>query len=178
MLGKLLRGFKGHDHHLAWNRSDAAPETLVLTSPAFANGTPMPRRHAGVGVGANLSPPLVIAGVPHGTQDLLLVMEDPDAPLPRPIQHLIARLMPATHHLPEGALGADKPVAFGKASFGHSGYGGPRPIPGHGPHRYVFQLFAVSRPLNLPPGAGLSDYLALMQGKVLARGRLTGTYER
>lgn len=178
MLGKLLSGFKGHDRDLAWNRSDAAAETLRLTSPAFANGTPMPRRFAGTGVGANLSPPLTIEGVPPGTQDLFLVLQDPDVPLPAAIVHMIARLMPVTRNLPEGALNAGQPIAFGKASFGSIGYQGPRPIPGHGPHRYVFQLFAVSRPLNLGPKAKLADYLEVMKGHILARGRLTGTYER
>lgn len=178
MLGKLLGRLKGHDRHLAWNLSDPAPETLRLSSPAFDNGTPMPRRHAGTGVGANLSPPLVIEGVPPGTQDLLLVLQDPDVPLPFAVVHMIARLMPSTRHLPEGALNDGQPIAFGKASFGRTGYHGPRPIPGHGPHRYVFQLFAVTRPLNLGPKAPLADYLNVMHGHVVARGRLTGTYER
>ncbi len=178
MLGKLLGAFKGHDSHLAWNRSDAAPETLRLTSSAFADGAPMGQRHAGVGAGRNISPPLLIEGVPEGTQDLLLVMEDPDAPLPRPIVHMIVRLPAKTHTIAEGGLNPGALVAFGRGSFGRIGYHGPRPIAGHGPHRYIFQLFAVSRPLNLGPKAGLADYLAAMKGRVLARGRLTGTFER
>lgn len=178
LLGTLLGGFKGHDRQLAWNLADAAPQTLRLASPAFTDGAPMPRRYAGTGVGDNLSPPLAIAGVPPETMDLLLVMQDPDAPLPWPIVHLIARLPPFTRAVAEGALNAGKMIAFGKGSFGRIGYAGPRPIPGHGPHRYIFQLFAVSCPLNFYPKATLAEYLARMKGRVRARARLTGTFER
>ena len=178
MLGQLLRGLKGHDRHLAWNRLEAAPETLHISSSAFADGAPMPLRHAGDGLGQNVSPPLHIAGVPAGAQDLVLVLEDPDVPLPRPIVHMIARLMVTTRDIAEGALNAGQPIAFGRGSFGRTGYHGPRPIPGHGPHRYIFQLFAVTRPLNMKPTATLTDFIALMSGTVVARGRLTGTFER
>ena len=178
MFGKLLKPFKGRDRYLAWNRVDPVPATLSLTSPAFTDGTPMPRRYAGEGVGDNTSPPLHIAGVPHGAQDLLLVMQDPDAPLPHGVVHLIARVMVAASQLPEGALDARQTAGFGKGTFGRRGYAGPRPIPGHGPHRYVFQLFAADRPLNIGPDGELKDYLEVMKGHLLARGKLTGTFER
>jgi Raf kinase inhibitor-like YbhB/YbcL family protein len=178
MLGKLLKPFKGHDRHLAYNRVDPVAATITLTSPAFSEGHPIPRRYAGEGVGDNVSPPLCVSGVPHGTQDLLLVIQDPDAPLPRPLTHLIARVMVAAHEIPEGALNAGQAVGFGKASFGWRGYMGPRPIPGHGPHRYVFQIFAANRSLNIGPDGSLDDYLEVMKDRLVARGRLTGTFER
>jgi Raf kinase inhibitor-like YbhB/YbcL family protein len=138
----------------------------------------MPTRHAGTGVGDNLSPPLVIAGVPEETATLLLILQDPDAPIPRPVVHLIAQLAPATRELAEGALNPGRPVCFGRGSFGHFGYAGPRPVPGHGPHRYIFQLFALTRVPPCAPDAGLKDYLAASAGYAAARGMLTGTYER
>jgi hypothetical protein len=57
-------------------------------------------------------------------------------------------------------------------------YAGPRPVKGHGPHIYAFQLFAVDRPLALGPSFGRRDVLEAMRGIVTARGRLDGTYER
>lgn len=178
MLGKLLKPFKGHDRHLAWNRVEPVPATISLTSPAFDDGAPIPRRYAGEGIGDNTSPPLTISGVPHGTQDLLLVVQDPDAPLPHGAIHLIARVMVAASHLPEGSFDPHRAVGFGKGSFGRRGYAGPRPIPGHGPHRYIFQIFAANRSLNIGPDGTLKDYLEVMKGHLLARGKLTGTFAR
>jgi phosphatidylethanolamine-binding protein (PEBP) family uncharacterized protein len=55
---------------------------------------------------------------------------------------------------------------------------GPRPVRGHGPHRYVFQLFALSRPIAVGERPDRAEVLAAMRGAVIARGKLTGTYER
>jgi phosphatidylethanolamine-binding protein (PEBP) family uncharacterized protein len=51
------------------------------------------------------------------------------------------------------------------------------PIPSHGPHSYVFQLFAVDVPLDLPDKFGRADALRALAGHVVARARLDGTYE-
>lgn len=178
MLGQLLRRCRGRDAHLAWNRLEPAPETLTLTSPAFADGAAIPKRHAGRGVGENSAPALHIDGVPAHTDTLVLILQDPDAPVPRPIVHLIALLPPATQTLAEGALNAPSALQFGRGSFGRIGYAGPRPIPGHGPHRYIFQVFAACGGKPLAPGANLKYVLAALHGHLIARGRHTGTYER
>ena len=69
-------------------------------------------------------------------------------------------------------------LQIGFGSFKRRGYAGPRPIPGHGPHRYIFQIFALDRPSGLDYTATLPRALSAIDGKVIARGRLTGTYER
>jgi hypothetical protein len=67
--------------------------------------------------------------------------------------------------------------------MGGPGYLGPAPIKGHGPHRYVFQIFALADPVTAgATGAGLDtakprDVIAAAS-KPLARGRLDGFYER
>jgi len=62
------------------------------------------------------------------------------------------------------------------------GYAGPEPIKGHGPHRYVFQVFAMGAPVaadrNWAESAKPRALLAAVTGPVLGRGRLTGVYER
>src|SRR4051812_41288959 len=86
VLGRLLRGIHAGEKHLAWNDPAVrgAPASIVLTSPSFEAGSCIPKRHAGKGVGENVSPPLSWSGVPPHAAELLVIVEDPDAPLPRP----------------------------------------------------------------------------------------------
>ncbi|MBB6249960.1 YbhB/YbcL family Raf kinase inhibitor-like protein [Nitrospirillum iridis] len=183
-LGRLLRGLRAGDGRLVINHALVmdAPATLRLSSPAFTDGARMPRRHAGGGVGDNLSPALTWTGVPAGTAALALVMQDPDAPLPRPATHLLATgIATSRKSFEEGELcpQVGNGLTLGRGLFGRVGYAGPRPVRGHGPHRYVFQLLALEHPLALPELPSLGDLLAALTPQtVLAWGALTGTYER
>ena len=183
LLGRLLRSQRGRDRSLAMNdpRVATAPPCLRLTSSAFADGAPMPARQAAAGIGEELSPPLAWTGVPEGTADLVLVVQDPDAPLPRGIVHCIAtRIDPSLGGLAEGALapGRTPPgLQLGRGSFGKIGYQGARPILGHGAHRYIFQLFALAGPLGVER-PDLAALLTAMEGRVVATGHLIGTYQR
>jgi len=183
LIGRVLRGVHAGDRHLAWHHAAiaAAPVTLALASPWFEEGGVLPRRSAGAGVGGNVSPPLHWRPAPAGAVELALLIEDPDAPLPRPFIHLIAfGLPPGLTALPEGALapGATAGLGFGRNTFGAQGYAGPRAIPGHGSHRYIFQLLALGRRTEFaaPPKLGL--FLDAVAGTVLASGRLTGQFSR
>lgn len=85
---------------------------------------------------------------------------------------------PKLDRVPAGALqpGASG-IRFVSADLGHRGYAGPRPIPGHGPHHYRFLTFAIDEPIEGTVTTARA-LLAAMSGHVLARGALTGTYER
>ena len=181
-VGRLLRNVRAHDQYLACNDRScaAAAETIELSSPAFRNGGHIPIKYAGKGEGLNISPPLLIAPVPEDTAELVLIVQDPDAPLPRPIVHLVAAgIAPKQNEIGEGMLLRDAAtsIQLGRGSIGQTGYFGPRPVPGHGPHRYVFQIFALDAQLALRPKPRLKAVLAAMQGLVIAKGRLTGMYE-
>ncbi len=187
-IGRLLRPVRAGMRRTAWYRSATrpAPEMIVVTSDAFADGGAIPQRYAGKGVGDDVSPPLAWSNVPDDAAELVLVIEDPDAPLPRPVVHcLVTGIDPASGCLPEGALnlvdGAAPTAAgviVGRGSFGRRGYAGPRPVPGHGAHRYVFQLYALDTPSGLDDTATLSRTMEAVAGHVIARGRLTGTYRQ
>jgi phosphatidylethanolamine-binding protein (PEBP) family uncharacterized protein len=103
-----------------------------------------------------------------------------DVPFRRPIAHLALAGIPVEEvSFDEGALNKGAvPYGTGRGSFGREGYAGPRPIPGHGPHAYVFQLFALGSTLSLPTDASADAILQAMRGRVVGRGRLTGYYER
>ncbi len=45
---------------------------------------------------------------------------------------------------------------------------GPRALRGHGPHRYVFQLFALDNRLNFDNPPKLAELKKAMQGHVLS----------
>ena len=168
LLGRMLRGVHAGDSHLAWARL-VGPESITLTSPDFEPGGVIPRLHAAEGVGANVSPELAWTGVPAQTAALLLLLEDPSVPLPRPILHVAAVIAPILDGIPRGMLEHDSPgITLLDGSIKGLGYSGPRPVMDQGPHDYVFQLFALDR---VP--TSLRDV-----GTVLGRGRLTGTYER
>ncbi len=180
-LGRMLRNRRAGQAKLTWNRPELrAPETISLTSDAFGHDEHMPAWSAGKGVGDNRSPQLRWTGVPDSAAELVLVMEDPDVPLPRPVVHLaLAGIPPQVSSLDEGALDAGAgPFGTGAGSLRNRGYAGPRPVPGHGPHSYVFQLYAVSEPLGTAPGASPATIVAAMAGRVIVRGRLDGRYER
>ena len=79
--------------------------------------------------------------------------------------------------VPDGA-GGDMRGDVGRNSSFVEGWLPPDPPPGHGEHEYIFQLFALSEPLDLDPDPGRSALLAAMDGKVIGLGLLTGTYAR
>ena len=175
-VGRLLRPIRAGARR---SRLATLPSVLavILSSPAFADGAAMPAEYAGDGVGGNVSPPLRWDGVPAATAALVLVIDDVDVPLPRPLIHTVAVLPAGIDDLDEGALGAGAPgVRFLRTVLGR-GYHGPRPIPGHGTHHYRFHVFA----LDAPVADDVTSVHALRTGmkrSLIARGLLTGTYRR
>jgi Raf kinase inhibitor-like YbhB/YbcL family protein len=172
-LGRALLGRRAGEDTLTWHRFNA-PSTLLVTSSAFSHGTPIPPEYAAAGVGSNVSPPLSWSGIPAGARELVLVVEDPDAPLRVPFVHLaLAGIRPDSKGVARGELNT-----LGVGALGRKGWSGPRPIRGHGVHHYVFQLFALDTELGLAADAAPSAIVDAMQGHVVARGRLDGTFER
>jgi phosphatidylethanolamine-binding protein (PEBP) family uncharacterized protein len=178
-LGRLLRNVRAGDQRspLAGNAFDA-PAVITVTSTAFSEGGRIPQTCAGKGVGDDVSPQLGWTGVPSATRQLVLIIDDVDAPVPRPLLHTVAVLEPTVDNVAQGALRPGVAgVRFIKASLGNYGYAGPRPIPGHGPHHYRFHVLAIDKPVS-DVIATSKALLADIAGHLLGRGMLTGTYER
>jgi Raf kinase inhibitor-like YbhB/YbcL family protein len=155
-------------------RPAPAPAHLRLWSPAFADGGTIPIRFTCSGEGA--APPLRWSGVPAGARELALTLVDPDAPGGRFVHWVVLGLSPRLGGIPEGAKPAT--LRLGKASSGKVGYEAPCPPPGGGPHRYVFTLFALRRPLAASYGASADQVRRAMLGAVIAQGRLVGRFGR
>jgi phosphatidylethanolamine-binding protein (PEBP) family uncharacterized protein len=58
-----------------------------------------------------------------------------------------------------------------------AGYGGPMPPPGK-PHRYFFTLYAIDQAMNLTPGLSKTALMKAIEGHVLEKAQLMGTYKR
>lgn len=145
---------------------------LAISSPAFADGQPIPARFTADGT--NLSPELVIANPPPGTACFALIVDDPDAPMGTWVHWVAWNIPAATAGIPEGKLPAGS--VEGRNSWGRTGYGGPSPP--SGTHHYHFKLYALDRPLELPRTADKQTLIDAMEGRVLARAQLIGTYRR
>ncbi len=182
-VGRALNTVRGDANSLvsADPAFAAVPEIIQLTSPAFAQGGPIPTAHTEDG--AKLSPPLCWIGVPPEAEGLVLLIEDQDSPTPRPLVHaILAGLAPHDGELAEGALpspdheGEDH--GLGRNSFMQRAYLPPDPPRGHGPHRYAFQIFALDRTPEFSHVPGRTALVDALRGHVIARGLLIGTYER
>ncbi len=157
-------------------------KTFTVRSTAFDQNQTIPRKFTGEA--EDISPPLSWSGLPEGTKELALIMDDPDAPRPQPWVHWVMYRIPAdAQGLPEN-IPPDKPVSNpkgalqGMTTFEKIGYGGPMPPKGHGLHHYHFKVYALDIPLNLDPGKTKQALLEAMQGHILAQGELIGTYQR
>jgi phosphatidylethanolamine-binding protein (PEBP) family uncharacterized protein len=178
MIGRLLRPARASTARSPLAGAGfAAPTTIAVTSTAFADGDPIPRRHAGRGVGDDVSPELRWRGVPPGTAALVLLLDDVDVPLRKPLIHSAAVLPPDCAGLDEGQFRPGPVLRNVPTMLGKDGYSGPRPIPGHGPHHYRFHVLALDRPVPAD-ATSVKTVLAAAAGHVLARGTLTGTYDR
>lgn len=154
---------------------------LELRSPSFAAQASMPAKYTCEG--DDVSPPLAWSGAPSGTKSFALIVDDPDAPDPRAPKttfvHWVAYNLPATStELREDAPRTGMPPgsAAGRNDGQRAGYHGPCPPIGR--HRYFFKLYALDVVL---PDLGTLTKAQLeqaMQGHVLEKAELVGTYEK
>jgi hypothetical protein len=158
------------------------PETIVLSSQAFAHNTDIPLRFSGYG--SNTAPDIAWSNLPPGTQQLALILDDPVFGMP-PFVHWVAYNIPVTATgLPEG-LSANAIVAHpglegminGSNGTRRTGYFGPRPPNNGKVHTYNFRIYALDYALKLPDGLNKEGLLDAMDGHVLATGLLTGNFK-
>jgi Raf kinase inhibitor-like YbhB/YbcL family protein len=148
---------------------------FTLSSSAFTHKGSIPKKYTCDG--EDISPPLAISNVPQGTKSIALIVDDPDAPAPPAggWVHLVAWNIDAGTSLIEEEV-LPEGVALGMNDFGRSEYGGP--CPPSGTHRYFFKAYALDTTLTLPRGSSKAELEEAMEGHILARAELMGTYTR
>jgi Raf kinase inhibitor-like YbhB/YbcL family protein len=152
---------------------------FVLSSSSFTHEGAIPSKYTCEG--SDMSPPLSWSGVPEGTKSLAFILDDPDAPDPKAPQRVwvhwvLYNLPPAAGSLEEGVDKLPGEAGVGKNDWGRTGYGGPCPPIGR--HRYFHKLYALDTVL---PDLGTPTKKELeqaMEGHILARAELMGTYEK
>jgi Raf kinase inhibitor-like YbhB/YbcL family protein len=162
----------------------AGQAAIRVTSLAFIDHGPLPVLYTADGEG--LSPPLQWSGLPPATTSVVLIVEDADSPTPQPLVHAIAVGLSAEDgFLREGALNDAASAEhdplhprLGRNSYQQSRWLPPDPPPGHGLHRYAFQVFALDGPVELPGSPGRDARVDALQNHAISSGCLIGTYER
>lgn len=156
-------------------------KALLLTSPAFQEGEPIPRRHTGFG--QDLSPALTLSSLCPESVSLTVVLEDLDVPFCREYTHWLLWNLPPQMEIPEGVPHGRTIPSLGDAvqgiAYGVHRYRGPYPpVFLRKPHRYVFRVYALDCILDLPPVSRRRALKTAMSGHILQEASLMGICRR
>lgn len=182
-IGHALQGVRAGLDEIAFNGIGLRQGlgAITVTSLAFRDHAPLPARYTADGEGH--SPPLQWSGVPASARSVVLLVEDADSPTPNPLVHaIVVGLPPGDGALAESAL----PSAGNEGTGVHSGLNSylqaawlpPDPPPGHGVHRYAFQVFALGAAHEFSDSPGREEVVEVLRSHAIAGGLLIGTCER
>ncbi len=145
---------------------------MILFSPAFGDNEQIPQKYTCDG--ENINPLLEIKEIPVGAQDLVLIVDDPDAPGGLWAHWLVWNIDPKITEIKENSV--PEGAVEGRTSFGHSGYGGP--CPPSDVHRYFFRLYALDIKLELGREIEKERLEQAMAGHIIAQTEIIGLYSR
>jgi Raf kinase inhibitor-like YbhB/YbcL family protein len=182
-VGHALINQRAGMDHVVYNllHRERSSARLSVSSPTFVFNGCLPTRYTADGAG--LSPPLEWDAVPAGAGSIAIIVEDADSPTPHPLVHaIVVNIDCSIRALEEGALNSPHHVGMGFAtgqnSFFKQAWLPPDPPPGHGEHRYVFQVFALSTGPDFSRVPGRREFIDAVLNRALAVGCVIGTYER
>ena len=148
-------------------------DNLHLESSAFQNGKEIPKKYGYKN--GNISPPLLITGVPSDSQSLVLIMDDPDAKAAVGkvwVHWIVWNIDPSVTKIDENSLPSD--CVEGKTDFNEIGYGGPAPPDKR--HTYIFKLYALNKKLDLKSDSTKNQVENAIEGSIILQTKLEGTY--
>ena len=144
---------------------------MKITSPAFGHNQTIPAKYTCDG--ENINPPLQFSDVPARAQSLVLIMDDPDAPMGMWVHWTLWNIDPKISNFPENSVPEG---AVQGATNRENRYGGP--CPPDREHRYFFKLYALDAKLDLGADAKKDELESAMNGHVLDQAELVGLYNR
>jgi len=150
----------------------ALPKIMKISSFAFENNSPIPSKYTCDG--QDINPPLEIEDIPEEAQSLVLVVDDPDAPIGTFLHWLVFNINPDVSLIEENSLPSG--AVQGRNGFGKESYGGP--CPPFGEHRYFFKIYALDKKLDLLSGSRLKEVEGAIQDHILDQAQLIGLYQR
>lgn len=145
---------------------------IKVSSTAFYHNDFIPQKYSCDG--EDINPPIKIENVPVEAKSLVLIVDDPDAPMGTWNHWLMWNIDPQINEIQENSVPGG--AVLGTNDFGKLEYGGP--CPPSGVHRYFFRVFALDTMLNLPVGAKRSELEKAMENHLIDQGELMGKYQR
>jgi len=145
---------------------------MKLSSPAFENNQTIPSKYTCDG--EDISPSLEISETPEGAKSLVLIIDDPDAPMGTWDHWIVWNITPLISSIEENSI--PEGAVQGTNSFGKQPYGGP--CPPSGVHHYRFKLYALDTRLELNPSSTKKDVEKAMEDHILDQAELIGLYQR
>lgn len=142
-------------------------KTIEVSSKAFKSGGLIPEKYTCDG--QNINPPLDISGMPYDTKTLVLIVDDPDAPVGTWVHWLVWNI-PVSRHLKENKVHGIE----GVNDFQQHHYAGP--CPPSGTHRYYFKIYALDDELDLPAHTNKFELEKAIKDHILGYGELVGIY--
>ncbi len=148
-------------------------KNMIISSSIFQNNGEIPKKYTCEGEGIN--PPLEFSGIPSEAKSLVLIMDDPDAPMSDGFVHwVVFNMNPTISGIAENM----KPESGteGTGSSGKQGY--VSPCPPSGTHHYHFKLYALNDALDLNSSVGRNEIEKAMEGKIVGQAELIGLYQK
>jgi Raf kinase inhibitor-like YbhB/YbcL family protein len=143
---------------------------LTITSPTFGHEGTIPAKYTCDG--EDINPEIDIRGTPVATKSIVLIMDDPDAPVGTWDHWVVWNIPAETTKIEENS----KPGTEGLNSWKKHSYGGP--CPPSGTHRYFFKVYALDVTLTISEDSDKKAVEEVMKGHILAQGELMGKYSR
>lgn len=147
-------------------------KNMKITSSVFENNGFIPKKYTCQGDGVN--PPLDFSDAPNEAKSLVLIVDDPDAPMGTWTHWTVWNMKPDVREVGENSIPEN--VISGMNSSGKNGYQGP--CPPSGTHRYFFKLYALDQYLGLKPSANRADLDRAISGHIIDSGVLIGLYKK
>lgn len=148
--------------------------TMEIRSRAFKEQELIPMKYTCNG--DDISPPLEWSRVPEEAKSLVLICDDPDAPMGTWDHWVLFNLPPELEGLEEGVKDFPEETKFGRNSWGNDDFGGP--CPPDKEHRYYFKLYALDGMLDLESGSSKQEVEEAMKGHIMAEAQLMGRYDQ